>query len=648
MKLRYRKSAKIIAAVLFAVMLLLAAASAFGILALGEFGAYRDGGIRMREEAAQGVFYMKDGLYYEFAERLLAGDMTDVQRRSYEKQLSEESTNLSITITDKTSGEVLYQNFPVPAGYQYVFESCSRMWINLGGRTDSTVIYADTTAVDEAGTVEGEVCEVAITAHLKTDMTARDMFHRVLQLVDALIAMRYALFWILGIALLAALACFVFLLCAAGHDGGTEGIRLRYIDRIPLDLLLAAYIFAGAFVIALGDTINYGSDAAVMAYLLIAAACLITLVTTLLLTMAVRIKAGTFFGNTLIRRVLSLLWRGLCLIGHTIMKLPLWWQAGVGFIALSLIELIFLAAEYDMAIIGWLISRPLYLAAIIAFTLMLRRLEAGGRELAAGNTAYRVNTKWMPPAFARHAEALGSKSEGLANAVEARMRSERMKSELITNVSHDIKTPLTSIINYIDLLKTAGLDSPDAPQYLSVLEHQSARLRKLTEDLIEASKAATGTLAMHPEPTDVNVLLAQASGEYEEQLTAAGIIPTLRLTEENPVIFADGRLLWRVFDNLFSNIRKYAMQNTRAYFTSAVEGGRAVITFRNISAEELTMDGEELAERFVRGDASRHTEGSGLGLSIARSLTELMGGSFAVTVDGDLFKVTITFGLHVG
>jgi len=190
------------------------------------------------------------------------------------------------------------------------------------------------------------------------------------------------------------------------------------------------------------------------------------------------------------------------------------------------------------------------------------------------------------------------------------------------------------------------VDSPDAMQYLEVLDHQSARLKKLTEDLIEASKASSGCITPEPEPTDVNVLLAQALGEYEENLRAAGIDPILRLCHENPMILADGRLLWRVFDNLFSNIKKYAPPSTRAYFSSHVDDNVAVIVFRNISSAPLDIDGDELTERFVRGDTSRHTEGSGLGLSIARSLTELQGGGFNITIDGDLFKVTITFPIY--
>ena len=224
------------------------------------------------------------------------------------------------------------------------------------------------------------------------------------------------------------------------------------------------------------------------------------------------------------------------------------------------------------------------------------------------------------------------------------MKSERMRTELITNVSHDIKTPLTSIINYVDLLKKEGVDSENAPEYLEVIDRQSARLRKLTEDLIEASKASTGNITVNAERTDVNVLLSQANGEYQSKLAARDITTVLSLSETSLFILADGRLLWRVFDNLLGNINKYAQSGTRVYLSSEHDrDGKVRITFRNISHAPLNISGDELMERFVRGDASRNTEGSGLGLSIARSLVELQGGTFDIEIDGDLFKAILTF-----
>jgi len=229
--------------------------------------------------------------------------------------------------------------------------------------------------------------------------------------------------------------------------------------------------------------------------------------------------------------------------------------------------------------------------------------------------------------------------------VEARLQSERLKTELITNVSHDIKTPLTSIVNYVDLLSKTDITDPTALEYVAVLERQAQRLRKLTEDLVEASKAATGNISVHLAPTDLNVLLSQVCGEYEQRLAEKNLQTVFTPAAGSPHILSDGQLLWRVLDNLMGNVCKYAMPGTRVYITAEEEDGRAGLSIKNISLYPITVTGQELTERFVRGDSSRSTEGSGLGLSIAASLTELQQGTFAIHVDGDLFKAQLTFGV---
>ena len=242
-----------------------------------------------------------------------------------------------------------------------------------------------------------------------------------------------------------------------------------------------------------------------------------------------------------------------------------------------------------------------------------------------------------------HGENLNSIAVGMNRAVDERMRSERFKTELITNVSHDIKTPLTSIINYADLIAREPTDNEKIHEYCEVLTRQSERLKKLIEDLVEASKASTGNVEAQLAPCQISVLLTQAAGEYEKRLAAAELTLVTQQMDENVRIMADGRLLWRVLDNIMNNACKYAQPGTRVYLTLAREGGEAVISLKNISREALGIPAEELLERFVRGDSSRTTEGSGLGLSIAQSLTELQGGRLELSIDGDLFTVTLRF-----
>ena len=230
----------------------------------------------------------------------------------------------------------------------------------------------------------------------------------------------------------------------------------------------------------------------------------------------------------------------------------------------------------------------------------------------------------------------------MAIAVEQKMKSERLKTELITNVSHDIKTPLTSIINYVDLLQKAHTRDEEA-QYLEVLQRQSARLKKLTEDLVEASKASTGNVSANLVQTNVVESINQALGEYEDRLAAGSLLVVKSFDAEDLSILADGRLLWRILDNLLGNVCKYALAGTRVYVTAAAEGGEVVLSIKNISRQQLNVSVEELMERFVRGDTARTTEGSGLGLNIARSLTELQRGKLHLVVDGDLFKAELRF-----
>ena len=275
--------------------------------------------------------------------------------------------------------------------------------------------------------------------------------------------------------------------------------------------------------------------------------------------------------------------------------------------------------------------------------LAFRRLRTGAREIAAGKLSGKVEEKNLILDFKDHANDLNHIRDGLNAAVEERLKSERFRTELITNVSHDIKTPLTSIINYVDLLQKEQPESETQREYLEVLARQAAKLKKLTEDLIEASKASTGALPVSREKLELGVLLDQTAGEYAEKLNSAELTPVVTKPVEPVYVLADGRQLWRVFDNLMNNVVKYALPGTRVYISLAHGDGKASVTFRNISREALNISVEELTERFVRGDSSRSTEGSGLGLSIAMSRTKLQNGEMTLSVDGDLFKVTLSF-----
>ena len=305
--------------------------------------------------------------------------------------------------------------------------------------------------------------------------------------------------------------------------------------------------------------------------------------------------------------------------------------------------ILILQYNFQILLFVWLIERTVITVVIICAAVQMKQLKDGGERIAKGDLAHKIDTSQMMFDFKRHGEAINGISEGMSKAVDERMKSERFKTELITNVSHDIKTPLTSIINYVDLLEKEKLDNPTAEEYLEVLERQSARLKKLIEDLMEASKASTGNLPVHLERLEAGVFMVQTVGEFEERTKAAELDLQIKKPEEPVYIMADGRHFWRVIDNLMNNICKYAQPGTRVYINMENRDGKVEITFRNTSKYALNISSDELMERFVRGDSSRNTEGSGLGLSIANSLMELMGGTCNLYVDGDLFKVVLEF-----
>lgn len=326
-------------------------------------------------------------------------------------------------------------------------------------------------------------------------------------------------------------------------------------------------------------------------------------------------------------------------------KLPFFWKAGLAYVLLIAVELICILLtlyEPDILMIIWAVEKILFVPVLILVVLNLRVLQKGGEQLALGKLEHKIDLRHMLWDFKKHGENLNSINVGMKHAVEEQMKSEHLKTELVTNVSHDIKTPLTAIISYVDLLKREDVQPEVAKQYVEVLDRQSAKLKKLVDDLMEMSKASTGNIEVRLEELDVNVLLSQILGDYVERLEVNKVTLVTNYCSEVAMVSADGQLLWRVFDNLMSNICKYTLEGTRVYINTKSSGDDVKIIFKNISKYELNISSNELMERFVRGDSSRSTEGSGLGLSIAESLMKLQDGRLDLSIDGDLFKAEIT------
>lgn len=466
-----------------------------------------------------------------------------------------------------------------------------------------------------------------------------DLFVQANTLATVGYALRYAVYVIMFVAFVFGVSFFVFLMNAAGHRRDAEEIVTTWIDRMPLDVYLGfAFLGYEVLILCLREADFYRDfPSFMMFFALLIAAGWLTLLS--LLTFAVRVKCGGWWRNTVIWAVGNTVWQVLKTI---ISNIGLLWKAILAVVLLSIVE--FYVVSWDgigRITMFWLIEKiilvPIFLLAIV----QMQKLKAGAEHMAEGDLEHPIDTDKMFWEFRWHGEALNDISTGISRAVDERMKSERFKTELITNVSHDIKTPLTSIINYVDLLEKEDLQNEKAEEYLEVLDRQSARLKRLIEDLMEASKASTGNLAVHLERLEAGISLVQIVGEFEEKMQAGNLELMIAKPQEPVYIQADSRHFWRVVDNLMNNICKYAQPGTRVYVNLEQKENVAVLTLRNTSKYPLNISSEELLERFVRGDSSRNTEGSGLGLSIAQSLMELMGGTFALVVDGDLFKVVL-------
>lgn len=359
-------------------------------------------------------------------------------------------------------------------------------------------------------------------------------------------------------------------------------------------------------------------------------------------TIIKRIKSKTLFRNTITYRILRWI---KSLITSMTRNANMTVKLILIFIAFGILNIIGFSLS---------ISEPIGIFILIAIWVyvfakmhqwLVRYIEIRNaiNEIYMGNTEVHLDEKRYKGSLNSMAIQVNDIAGGLSNAIQEKLKSERLKTELITNVSHDIKTPLTSIINYVDLLKKEKMPNEQAEEYLNILDNKSQRLKRLTEDLVEASKASSGNIKLNIEKLNVNELLKQVSGEFEDKFKLRNLEEVMSLPEKNVYINADSRYMYRILENMYSNISKYAMDNTRVYIDVIPNNNRITIQMKNISKEKLNISTEELMQRFVRGDSARNTEGSGLGLSIATSLTTLQGGTFNIYLDGDLYKVIIEF-----
>ena len=465
---------------------------------------------------------------------------------------------------------------------------------------------------------------------------------------------------LIPLEIVAFLISFIYLIVSAGRRKGSEQIHLSRYDKIPGEVIVFIVVVAGVFFgtsnlfFDFASTVDYviymnyypfNPTELILSIFMILAVLFAEYLFLMIVLMRIvrRRKAGIGYWDTSIFHMLGE--KAVCMydarkeVGRLLLLL-------IGGIVCFLICSAF-ASGYGLiaalGVLGMIFIPFLMLKRLIQEAIWRNRIYEGINHIAGGEPGYKINLDGMKSNERKAGEQINNLGEGLQIAVTQATKNERLKSELITNVSHDIKTPLTSIINYVDLIKRENIENEKVKEYIRVLDEKSQRLKHLTEDLVEASKANTGNLNLDMEKIDFMQLIHQTIGEFQDKFEERQLKTVVKLDKSPIWIYADGRRVWRVMENLLQNIYKYAMPQTRVYIESVTTSKKTTVTIKNISENPLNIPASELTERFIRGDVARTTEGSGLGLSIAKSLTELMNGTFELYLDGDLFRVSIGF-----
>ena len=674
--MRYSIPIKFIAVALSAIALVAGFASVLGIVQVAELGLYSDGFDGWMDNRLERQAYsLAEDLTERFAVRRLTNcsaevleelgywyvfeesiHWTGLDESSYDYAIFEGNEQLSAGdgIPKDRQQRISYQvvcavQFPVlvtseaAINEQYGENYLHKKIVNLNTYGDKPV----TIRYYESPDYTVEVTLDADAAMYRAGTS--------LELVKLIYSNRYRLMVALGISLFVLAVGLVYLCCAAGRNAVGEEVNARGLNRLSLDIYagagaLVAY-FLGMLAVRLinrwifdMDNLNPGTLVVVGTVLLaIAVICV-----GFYFAICAQIKMRGFFWwqNSVLGWLCRLLWKGMRMATKGIAILmgilpSVWFYLVIGS-GMGLAVGLGVVLAYEINVLPLLVAVTLYLLLVVYSGFAYGAIVRGAEKMAAGDLNSKIDTRFLVSTYKKCAQHLNALADVALLAAKNEMRADRLKTELITNVSHDIKTPLTSIINYVDILRNAKTEE-EAAQYLEVLGRQSQRLKKLIEDLMEMSKASSGNMHVASMALDPAEAVNQALGEFDDKLRSKELTVVFQQPDTPMSIWADGRLTWRVLSNLLSNIVKYAMPGTRVYADVTRLEGKVLISLKNISREPLNMSAEELTERFVRGDASRNTEGSGLGLNIAKSLMELQKGQLQLLVDGDLFKATLIF-----
>lgn len=582
----------------------------------------------------------EDFIYYKELESKFAE--TNFKYMVFDEKTGNTYTNVELEYINDTSGSRLEEVKEIFANYGRFVELDSS---KKGYETNMKLGYRELhdNFYEYNNLFEGDYF---VATAVDTEFPVADSFTKQDMPYDELLPWLRLVFCMIGLGILAVLAALIALTASAGVTADTDEIKLCWFDRIKTEIAAVLMLFLGfisiSVIVAFGFY-DYTEAVFIEAiiYMSVFASIFVCIEHTWFLigytSLVRRIKAHTMWSNSLccwVMNGISSVMTNMKVTGRMMLYYT-------GFVLFNIFLLRVGRGAFTLLLLFAI--DVLIGIKILEEAVCRQKVKEGIHKISEGNLEYKIPLEQLNSDNRDMAEAVNHIGEGLYNAVEESLKNERLKTDLITNVSHDIKTPLTSIINYVDLLKRENIENEKVQGYIEILENKAQRLKHLTEDLVEVSKVSSGNISLSMEKLNFVELIHQTIGEFNEKFQAKNLELITNLPKEPVIILADGRRLWRVIENLYNNIAKYAMENTRVYADLSIEEEKAQFSLKNISAQALNFSGDELTERFIRGDVSRSTEGSGLGLSIAKSLTESQNGDFKIYLDGDLFKVTIRF-----
>lgn len=649
------ESDRTVALILLVCMTIIAAGCFMGIVYLQEYNFYKqDNKGQTAKSVAVQLYSIDDAELAKDYYLCRIGEESEYRIDYYETRFSRENTNFAFTINN-VLGEVLFDSLN-PNGE----ENASLTFENAKSSSEYTG-KSDFYFFDEDGAFITLKLEYAILA--PELQVTNDRYSSAFDWIDIAYSLRYFVFVVLFVALaIIVVLLSLFTINAGTVDDETGDIIPGFIDKLPLDfvtLFVVLLFFAAGTVIGLTTAADTGMVLNNVILMIVSVAAILV-VMSYLTTFSVRVKMGKFYKNTVIFKLYHKFKRKTPRkIRRAVGELTLFRKIVIGIISYILFEgAIIVSMAYfgiinkDVAdtdfvlavfLVAWTVTRLIILPIVVMIAINLNYVKEEGRRLAEGVMGDEIADKLSVAAIRTHGQNLDRIKKEINKAMEQELKSEKLKSELITNVSHDIKTPLTSIKNYVDFLNNDNLTDEERKNYIAIIAKHTDKLSMLLNDLIEASKIQSGSIEIELEKTSLNIITEQTVEEFAVKLEDSRLIPRISMPEEDIYIMGDGKWLWRIFANLINNACKYAAPETDLEISVDEVGGKARVSISNECDTEFDFEGNELFERFVRGDSSRHTEGHGLGLSIARSLAEMQGGTMDISVTGNRFTAILDF-----